>query len=79
MTFQEAMIQARAMSIDNHASQHVNRRLDGSYYTSDWYNADSTVITFESGRALFLHDLVCMGTIAYHICELDYSHDAHMI
>lgn len=31
-------------------TQHVNKRSDGTYYISDWYDADSTVASFENGR-----------------------------
>jgi hypothetical protein len=54
MTLHDAMIQAWAISKDDRCGQHVNRRLDGSYYTSDWYNADSTVVTYENGRLQFV-------------------------
>jgi hypothetical protein len=55
MTLRDAMVQAQAISIDNRCGQHVNRRLDGDYYTSDWYNEDSTVITYDRGRVIFVH------------------------
>lgn len=31
-------------------AQHVNRRADGSYYISDWFDSDSTVASYENGR-----------------------------
>lgn len=54
MNYHDAKVQARALSIDNQCGQHVNRRLDMSYYTSDWYSADSTVVTYDRGRVLFV-------------------------
>jgi len=32
--------------------QHVNKRPDGSYYISDWYDSDETVASYENGRDL---------------------------
>lgn len=30
--------------------QHVNKTSDGYYVISDWYDADSTVASYENGR-----------------------------
>jgi hypothetical protein len=31
---------------------HVNKRPDGTYYLSDWYDADTTVASYENGRGI---------------------------
>lgn len=74
------MVQAQAISSDNHAAQYVNRRLDGSFYTSDWYNCDSTLVCYSNGmRTGEYTEYVCMGTLDDHRCEIDYHHEAHYV
>lgn len=30
--------------------QHVNKREDGSYYVSDWFDSDSTIASYVNGK-----------------------------
>lgn len=44
---------AQKISDEYQCSQHVNRRgVDGSLYVSDWYDCDSTIASYSSGRRL---------------------------
>ena len=45
----ECRLQAATVSASG-CVQHVNRKLDGTYYVSDWFNSDSTVASFENGK-----------------------------
>jgi hypothetical protein len=48
----EAAEYAQKISAKEGVVQHVNELPDGSYEVSDWYDSDSTVISFEDGREL---------------------------
>ena len=48
MNYNEALKLAKAISREG-VVQHVNELPDGSYEISDWYDADTTVISFENG------------------------------
>ncbi len=48
----EAVEYAQKISAKEGVVQHVNELPDGSYEVSDWYDSDSTVISFEDGREL---------------------------
>ena len=52
MTAEDAMEYAQKISEKEGVVQHVNELPDGSYEVSDWYDSDSTVISFEDGREL---------------------------
>lgn len=52
MTAEDAMEYAQKKSAKEGVVQHVNELPDGSYEVSDWYDSDSTVISFEDGREL---------------------------
>ena len=52
MTAEDAMEYAQKISAKEGVVQHVNELPDGSYEVSDWYDSDSTVISFEDGREL---------------------------
>lgn len=52
MTRLTAMAEAKRISIEFRCVQHVNT-IDGIVWTvSDWFDADSTVYSFENGRLL---------------------------
>jgi hypothetical protein len=48
----DAIEQAEKTSREEGVVQHVNELPDGSYEVSDWYDADTTVFSFENGREL---------------------------
>lgn len=50
MTLEEAKEQARRTSEEEGVTQHVNRRLNGEYYVSDWYDSDATVTSYTYGE-----------------------------
>lgn len=52
MKYHDAKNLAIAMSKDNHCAQYVNRRLDMTYYVSDWFSTDGTVVTCSNGQVL---------------------------
>lgn len=61
MTLNEAKACAVRVSRDNRCCIYVNgviridkdhRELPINYYTSDWFNSDSTVLAFSDGKAL---------------------------
>lgn len=52
MTAEDAMEYAQKISAKEGVVQHVNELPDGSYEVSDWYDSDSTIISFEDGREL---------------------------
>ena len=51
-SYEDAVEYARRMSAKHGVVQHVNELPDGRYKVSDWYDSDSTVISFEGGREL---------------------------
>lgn len=48
----KAKEEAQKISEEEGVVQHVNKKPDGSYEVSDWYDADSTVISYEYGMEL---------------------------
>jgi hypothetical protein len=61
MTYNKALAIAESISRDNDCGQHVNFRLTsivdgdegivkGTFYVSDWFDCDSTVASFDSGK-----------------------------
>ena len=59
MTLTEAKEKAQQLSLEFQCGQHVNANyrftvgedmIGVSYYVSDWFNADSTVITYSNGK-----------------------------
>ena len=48
----QAIERAKQISDEEGVVQHVNRREDGSYEVSDWYDSDNTVFSYENGREL---------------------------
>jgi hypothetical protein len=52
MDFSDAKKLASSTSEEEGVVQHVNELPDGSYEVSDWYDADTTVISFENGIEL---------------------------
>ena len=49
---QQAKTEAKAISAEEGVTQHVNQVADGVYEVSDWYDADTTVCSFENGMEL---------------------------
>jgi len=52
MEYEEARAEAHRISKEERVVQHVNKKQDGTYYVSDWYDSDSTVISFSNGFIL---------------------------
>lgn len=50
--FEQAKAEALRISKEEGVAQHVNQVSDNVFKVSDWYDADSTVISFENGRQL---------------------------
>lgn len=61
MTYKEILALAESISRDSECGQHVNFRLTsiidkednivkGEFYVSDWFDCDSTVASFDSGK-----------------------------
>ena len=48
----QAIKRAKQISDEEGVVQHVNRREDGSYEVSDWYDSDNTVFSYQYGREL---------------------------
>jgi hypothetical protein len=50
--YEDAVKYAEDISSKEGVVQHVNELPDGTYKVSDWYDSDTTVISFENGREL---------------------------
>jgi hypothetical protein len=50
--YEDAVKYAEDISSREGVVQHVNELPDGTYKVSDWYDSDTTVISFENGREL---------------------------
>lgn len=50
--FEQVKAEAQRISREEGVAQHVNQVSDNVFKISDWYDADTTVISFENGRQL---------------------------